>query len=179
MGKKNSLQKFLQREVVKHRIRLPSPPRKARPVEDHEVRLETPEAGEASATYDNDSLFGEPILTKEELFDKQLKELLSAPPTDPSTLRQPPQPPVNPNLEALKDELRTLMSHDGQGSERERAWIRRQKSALVEEVTRLQSEKKEEQAKVNIGTLICRCRYLLLLSPISTSKTMACLWAGR
>lgn len=160
MGKKTSLQTFLQREVSKHRIKLPNPPRNATTAEDGKVWLDPLEVDASSAIYDDDSLFGEPVFTREELLEKRLKELLSEPRTPSLTSSRVPPSAADLDLEALKVELRMLMAHEEGEGERERVLGRRQRAALIEEITRLESEAKGGKARETIGTLNCRryCR---------------------
>jgi hypothetical protein len=55
---------------------------------------------------------------------------------------------VNPVLEELKDELRTLVYWESQASYRERGLVQRQKASLKEEIYHLEAE---ERAKEDRG----------------------------
>jgi hypothetical protein len=146
----------LRKEVLASRLRLPTddglvkkPPEDFDPDEPANVALNFPpdddslilgasiHGGFKRAPDDEaDSIFGERILTRDELREKQLKELLSR-----GNLAAPRScKPLNPILQGLKDEVATLISIESQASFREWELIQRQKAPLLEEIRHLEAE---------------------------------------
>ncbi|KAE9363466.1 hypothetical protein N431DRAFT_355774 [Stipitochalara longipes BDJ] len=117
---------------------LPFPPRPA-----------TPEYNVQSA-HDIDSLFGEPIYTKEEIHQQKLEELLAG---DRKRKHEEEAKPQTQNAELVKlmDELNSFVSRELNAQGDERQAIRGQKLALIKEIGKLETKirvKKVEDCKV-------------------------------
>jgi hypothetical protein len=143
MVRKQSLRTFLRSEVVKHRIQPPSPPKRGKlglRSEEHS-QSQTVEVG--TIISDTDSLFGDPILSAEEIAEKRLQDFLSQESSAQSSAQSSVSPNspsvrVHPHLQSLKSELKDLVSAVEDAGPREKELIRRQRAALVEEIGRLE-----------------------------------------
>jgi hypothetical protein len=172
MGKQPNLRVFLRKEVLASRLKLPTEFTSITKEPDHigfsapvkgTLDLPDDEADDDSlilgaSVYggykrakedDLDSIFGERVLTREELREKKLKELLAQ-----RNLAAPRfKRVVNPVLEELKDDLRTLVYRESQAGYRERELIQRQKASLKEEIYHLEAKEyaKEERGRSGEG----------------------------
>jgi hypothetical protein len=155
MVRKQSLRTFLRSEVVKHRIQPSSPPKRAKigiRSEEHS-QSQTVEVG--TIISDTDSLFGDPILSAEEIAERRLQDFLSQEsPAQPSVSPSSPLVPVHPRLQSLKSELKDLVSAVEDAGPREKELIRRQRAALVEEIGQLESKIKVELSNEYKGMLL-------------------------
>jgi hypothetical protein len=166
MGKQPNLRVFLLKEVLASRLKLPTEFTSITKEPDH-IGFSAPVKGTTfnlpedddddslilgASVYggykrpkdDMDSIFGERVLTREEQREKKLQDLLAQ-----SNMAAPKSSKaVNPVLEELKDELRTLVYREPQASYRERGLIQRQKASLKEEIYHLEAE---ERAKEDRG----------------------------
>jgi hypothetical protein len=151
MGKNNNLRGFLRSEVIKHQIRLPSPP-KAPKNESKEVS-DLPPSDESAINFETDSLFGDPILSRDEILEEKLKNFLSQSPKVNSPPHHSPSVSFNPALQELKDELKDLVYCGEEASHREKELIQRQRNALIEEIASMEDEEKVGKVKADKGML--------------------------
>lgn len=151
MEKRNDLRGFLRREVIKHQIRLPGPPR-TRKIESHKASDLFP-SDETSTNVETDSLFGEPILSKEDIRKERLQNFLSQPPKANSPPHHSLAASANPALQGLKEELKELVCYGEGASHREKDLIRRQKNALIEEIAIMEDMEKLGKVKGDKGML--------------------------
>jgi hypothetical protein len=158
--KHNSLQGFLRDEVLKNRIRPPSPPP---PSERTTPPLVSSEDIPAS---DADRLFGESICIpdkehphKEQLLSSQLKQLLS----QPTFTTAPPRAPtlVKPALQDLREELKSLVYAEEEAGSREMQLVRRQRVALLNEIGWVEAEERRVREEEWKGELIVFFLYII------------------
>jgi hypothetical protein len=97
------------------------------------------------------SLFGLPInelegITKDQALQAQLEQLLAQGPASPTS---PVQRTVvrDPDLMSLKEELKTLVTADLEAGPRERELVKRQRAALVTEISWLEAEERKEEVR--------------------------------
>lgn len=94
-----------------------------------------------------DSIFGERVLTREELREKKLRELLAQKGLAVTRAKKE----VNSVLEELRDELRTLVYREAQAGYRERDLIQRQKASLKEEIYHLEAQERTREERGRKG----------------------------
>jgi hypothetical protein len=158
--KYNSLQGFLRNEVLKNRIRPPSPP----PPSERSTPLVSSEDIPAS---DADSLFGESICIpdkehpdkKEQLLSSQLKQLLSQPTFTTAPSRAPTL--VKPALQDLREDLKSLVYAEEEAGSREKNLVRRQRVALLNEIGWVEAEERRVREEEWKGELIVFFLYII------------------
>jgi hypothetical protein len=159
MPRQSNLRDFLRKEVLRNRIKPPSPP-SHRPPSPEATSEQTPLDVEAelrmNETINNDeveldSLFGLPIneleaITKGQALQAQLEQLLAQ---GPACSTSPVRRTVvrDPDLMSLKEELKMLVTADLEASPRERELVNRQRAALVMEITGLEAEERKEEVR--------------------------------
>ncbi|KAF4634941.1 hypothetical protein G7Y89_g3155 [Cudoniella acicularis] len=167
MGKRTNLQGFLRKEVLQSRLKAPTDNSKRRPSRTNKFETLPPNPaaseqaeldmvsifGEDFPQDDVDSIFGENILTKEEIRREKLAPFLEVKPNDPK--KKEYKHSSNPTIMALRKELETLVTSAIAKNPREQAFVRRQRSALIHEITYLEAEaeKKGERKKITRATL--------------------------
>jgi hypothetical protein len=127
----------------------PFPPRAGTPEDDAEMSPHDLEP--QSPTQDIDSLFGEPIHTKEEIHQQKLEQLLAddRKRKDKEEVRPRIQ---NPELLKLTGELNALVSRELDIYGEERKVIRGQKLALIKEIDKLETKIKIKKVEDCKGT---------------------------
>lgn len=100
--------------------------------------------GEAAPARDVDSLFGEPIYTKEEVRQEKIQQLLAEGRKHEQDVRPRSQ---NPELVKLMDELNALVSRELEASGEEKKLIRSQKLALIKETGKVEARIKGKKVK--------------------------------
>ena len=165
MAKKQNLRTFLRNEVLKSQIRLPNPTKTAQSGLALDGHSHPKPAEDGITISDTDSLFGDPILSREKISEIRLQEFLSRPaPTQSYIPLDLPSVPINPRLQSLKDELKYLVCLAKDTSQGEKELKQRQKAALVEEISRLERETKIEIEKEYKGAP------LILYKAVSTTS---------
>jgi hypothetical protein len=168
MPKKISLRGFLRQEILRKRIRTTLEPHddtssSAPPIgiitqdgnnhhpEDFDSLFNEPMRvgrGEQSKRIEEfDSIFGEPlepIITKEEALQTRLQQLLA------QTVSEEPQDSSataaqNPVLDALKNELQSLVALEEEAQISEMESVQRRKKALLQEIGAAEREEEERQ----------------------------------
>jgi hypothetical protein len=114
---------------------IPLPPRPATPMSGN---------GEAAPARDVDSLFGEPIYTKEEVRQENIQQLLAEDRKHEQDVRPRSQ---NPELVKLMDELNALVNRELEASGEEKKLIRSQKLALIKETGKVEARIKGKKVK--------------------------------
>lgn len=163
-AKPKDLRKFLQREIIREQLKLPSddPKRGNGGQSLSSLFMSTPEEDQNDTLLDQsashrdiDSIFGEDILTHEEIQKARLEKFLAE-----SNIREPK---VKPNMtgpdidedeyeseglriEELKVELRELAVLEIRATPRERGLIMRQKEALRTEISFYEYEEMRKKA---------------------------------
>ena len=165
MAKKKKLRTFLRREILKSQIRSPNLTKTAQPGLALDGHSHPKPAEDCIAISDTDSLFGDPILSKEKISEIRLQEFLSRPaPTQSHIPLDLTSVLVNPRLRSLKDELKYLVCLAKDTSQGEKELMQRQRAALVEEISRLERETKIEIEKEYKGAP------LILYKAVSTTS---------
>jgi hypothetical protein len=108
---------------------VPFPPRPASPPNE-DVK------GDAEPTQDVDSVFGEPIFTKEEILQQKVEQLLAE---DNKSKPDTKQQCQNPELGKLKGELSSLVLRELEASREERQLIRNRKTHLITAIGKLEA----------------------------------------
>jgi hypothetical protein len=98
-----------------------------------------------------DSIFGETIVTKDEILQQKLEQFLAKDRKDGDSEVKHPHHPV---LEALKEELNILINQEFNAGLEERELIRRQKSGLIREIGRLEAKDRYERIRGHKGMSI-------------------------
>ena len=154
MPKNQKLRSFLQKEVKKQRIQPPSPPDRTELDISLEGSSSTIPAEDSTFIPDTDSLFGDPIISKEAKVEERLQKFLSQSssvrsqlPTASSSVS------VNPTLESLKDELKNLVYCVEDATPREKELFQRQKAALIEEISQLEGGTNADKEKESKGKI--------------------------
>ena len=161
----SNLQAFLRKEVLASRLKIPidddhvnnttedldpdAPVNAAFILDDDSLMLGASINGGFKREPDDeaDSIFGEHILTRDELRDKQVKDLLSR-----SHIVLPrSRRPLNPILEELKYEIATLISLESQPNSREWELIQRQKTQLLEEIRHMETKEATREYRERKG----------------------------
>jgi hypothetical protein len=126
--------------TLKHEPEVTDPltPRPATPLGDYGK-------GEANPARDVDSLFGEPIYTKDEILQQKLEQLLAEDRKKDQSVKQ--QQSQYPNLENLKAELNALVVRELEAGREERELIQRQKSVLISSLGKLEVKIRGERVK--------------------------------
>lgn len=155
MGRRpTNLQAFLRKEVLASRLKLPvdddyvkktpedldpdAPVNAALTLDDDSLILGASINGGFKRVPDDegDSIFGEHVLTRDELREKQVEDLLSRSHIVAPRSRRP----LNPLLEELRYEVATLISLESRANSREWELIQRQKMPLLEEIRHMEAE---------------------------------------
>jgi hypothetical protein len=160
-----SLKGFLRRDLLSRRTRalIPyyndhnasrTPNLKRESVPDLTSRPRTgtpPNEADSKPAREVDSIFGEPIYTKEEVFKEKFEQLLAEDRKQEQVVRPRRH---NPELVKLMDELNALVKRELEASPEERKLIRNQKLALTKEIGKLEAKIKEKRVKRCKGTSV-------------------------
>jgi hypothetical protein len=169
MPKKISLRGFLRQEILRKRIRTtsdthddasPSAPsidpltqedEKPQP-EDFDSLFDEPirvaPGDQSKKIGELDSIFGEPvepIITKEEVLQTRLQQLLAHSASENAQFSPPT--PQNPVLDAMKNELQSLVALEEKAQISEMESVRRRKKALLQEIGAAEREEEERQRR--------------------------------
>jgi hypothetical protein len=169
MPKKISLRGFLRQEILRKRIRTtsdahndasPSAPSigsltqedENHQSEDLDSLFDEPAAvarGDQSKKIGElDSIFGEPvepIITKEEVLQTRLQQLLAHSASENGQISPPT--PQNPVLDAMKNELQSLVALEEDAQLRERKSVQRRKRDLLQEIGAAERTEEERQRR--------------------------------
>jgi hypothetical protein len=169
MPKKISLRGFLRQEILRKRIRTnvdtyddasPSAPsigpltqedERHQPIDFDSLFDEpvTVAPGDQSKKIEElDSIFGEPIqpsITKEEVLQTRLQQLLAHSASENAQISPPT--PQNPVLDAMKNELQSLVLLEEEAQISEMESVRRWKKALLQEISAAEREEEERQRR--------------------------------
>jgi len=168
MPKKISLRGFLRQEILRKRIRTtsdahndasPSAPSigsltqedENHQSEDLDSLFDEPAAvarGDQSKKIGElDSIFGEPvepIITKEEVLQTRLQQLLAHSASENAQISPTPQ---NPVLDAMKNELQSLVALEEEAQPSEKKSVQRRKRDLLQEIGAAEREEEEWQRR--------------------------------
>jgi hypothetical protein len=95
-----------------------------------------------------DSIFGEPIqpsITKEEVLQTRLQQLLAHSPAENAHF--PPPTPQNPVLDAMRNELQSLVALEEEAQISDMESVRRRKKALLQEIGAAEREEEERRRR--------------------------------
>jgi hypothetical protein len=169
MPKKISLRGFLRQEILRKRIRTTSdahedaspsaPPIGSLTQEDEKHQSEDFDSlfdePAAVATGDQgkkigelDSIFGEPvepIITKEEVLQTRFQQLLAHSAFENEQISPPT--PQNPALDAMKNELQSLVALEGDAKLRESKSAQSRKRDLLQEIGKAERTEEERQQR--------------------------------
>ncbi|KAH8774886.1 hypothetical protein BGZ57DRAFT_376803 [Hyaloscypha finlandica] len=158
MPRRLGLKGFLRRDLLSRRTRAlipyhnnhnasrtPNLKRESVPDLTFPPRTSTPpNEADSKPTREVDSIFGEPIYTKEEVFKEKFEQLLAEDRKQEQAVRPRCH---NPELVKLMNELDTLVKRELEASPEERKLIRNQKLALTKEARKLEAEIKGKRVK--------------------------------
>lgn len=116
----------------------PFPPRPATALSDNGE-------GDAQPARDVDSLFGEPIYTKEEIRQQKLEELLARDLKQSHPAKQ--QQSENQELDKLKKELNDLVMWELEATGEQRHMVRHRKAELISRIGKLEAKIKSNKVK--------------------------------
>ena len=168
MPKKISLRGFLRQEILRKRIRTTSDAHNdASPSAPSIVSLTQEDENHQSEDLDSlfdepaavargdqskkigelDSIFGEPvepIITKEEVLQTRLQQLLAHSASENAQISPTPQ---NPVLDAMKNELQSLVALEEEAQPSEKKSVQRRKRDLLQEIGAAEREEEEWQRR--------------------------------
>jgi hypothetical protein len=110
-----------------------------------------PNEADSNPAPEVDSIYGEPIYTKEEVFKEKFEQLLAEDRKQEQAVRPRRH---NPELVKLMDELNALVKREMEASPEERKLIRNQKLALIKEAGKLEADIKGKRVKSCKGTSV-------------------------
>ena len=165
MPRRLGLKGFLRRDLLSRRTRAlipyyndhnasrtPNLKRESVPDLTFPPRTSTPpNEADSKPTREVDSIFGEPLYTKEEVFKEKFEQLLAEDRKQEQAVRPRCH---NPELVKLMNELDTLVKRELEASPEERKLIRNQKLALTKEARKLEAEIKGKRVKSCKGTSV-------------------------
>ena len=169
MPKKISLRGFLRQEILRKRIRTTSnihddasssaPSIGPLAQEDHKHQSDdfdslfdepvpVAPADQSKTIGEVDSIFGEPvepIITKEKVLQTRLQQLLAHSASENGQISPPT--PQNPVLDAMKNELQSLVALEEDAQLRERKSVQRRKRDLLQEIGAAERTEEERQRR--------------------------------